>query len=61
VLRRVFGEKPGEMVGSWRKLRNEAIHKFPSSPNIIRIIKINRACSMGEKGNTDSSLMGKSE
>jgi hypothetical protein len=38
VLRRIFGPKRDEIIGGWRKLRNENLHKFYSSPNIIRMI-----------------------
>jgi hypothetical protein len=39
VLRRIFGPKRYEMVGSWRKLHNEELHNLYSSPSIIRMIK----------------------
>jgi hypothetical protein len=39
VLRRIFGPKRDEVTGGWRKLHNEELHNFYSSPNIIRIIK----------------------
>jgi hypothetical protein len=42
VLRRIFGQKRAEMVGCWRKLRNEKLPNLYSSPNIIRIIKSRR-------------------
>jgi hypothetical protein len=35
VLRRIFGSKRDEMVGGWRKLHNEELHNFYSSPHII--------------------------
>jgi hypothetical protein len=35
VLRRIFGPKRGEIIRSWRKLRNEKFHKVYSSPNIV--------------------------
>jgi hypothetical protein len=28
VLRRIFGLKRDEIIGSWRKLHNEELHKF---------------------------------
>jgi PAS domain-containing protein len=28
VLRRIFGEKRGELTGSWRKLHNEELHNI---------------------------------
>jgi hypothetical protein len=39
VLRRMFGPKRDEMTGDWRKLHNEEICNFYSSPSIIRMIK----------------------
>jgi hypothetical protein len=42
VLRRIFGPKRDEMAGEWRKLHNEELHDFYSSPSIIRIIKSRR-------------------
>jgi hypothetical protein len=36
---RIFGPKRDEETGGWRKLHNEELHKFYSSPSIIRIIK----------------------
>jgi hypothetical protein len=39
VLRRIFGPKRDEVTGDWRKVHNEKLHNFYSSPNIIRMIK----------------------
>jgi hypothetical protein len=39
VLRRIFGLKRAEITGGWRKLHNEELRNFYSSPNIIRMIK----------------------
>jgi hypothetical protein len=38
VLRRIFGPKRAEIIGGWRKVHNEKLYKFYSSPNIIRMI-----------------------
>jgi hypothetical protein len=38
VLRRICGPMRGEMTGGWRKLHNEEMRDFYSSPSIIRII-----------------------
>jgi hypothetical protein len=42
VLRRIFGPTRDEVAGEWRKLHNEELHIFYSSPNIIRQIKSRR-------------------
>jgi hypothetical protein len=42
VLRRIFGPKRDEVTGEWRKLHNEELHDFYSSPSIIRTIKARR-------------------
>jgi hypothetical protein len=39
VLRRIFGPKRDEVAGDWRKLHNEELHNFYSSPNMIRMMK----------------------
>jgi hypothetical protein len=67
VLRRIFGPKRDEVTGEWRKLHNEELHDFYSSPSIIRIIKARRmrwsghVARMGEKRNAYRLLMGKPE
>jgi hypothetical protein len=38
VLRRIFGLKRDEVTGGWRKLYNEELHNFYSSPSITRMI-----------------------
>jgi hypothetical protein len=51
----------------WRKLHNEELHNFYSSPNIIRIIKSRRmrwtghVARMGAKRNGDRIFVGMSE
>jgi hypothetical protein len=42
VLRRIVGPKRDEILGCWRKLRNEERHNLYASPNIIRTIKSRR-------------------
>jgi hypothetical protein len=65
VLRRIFGPKRDGVTGGWRKLYNEELHNFYSSPSIIRIIKSRRIRSvghvarMGEKRNVYRLLVGK--
>jgi hypothetical protein len=38
VLRRIFGPKKDDETGGWGKLKNEELHNFYSSPDIIRMI-----------------------
>jgi hypothetical protein len=42
VLRRIFGPKREEVVGSWRRLHNEELHNLYASPSIIKITKSRR-------------------
>jgi hypothetical protein len=42
ILRKVFVPKRDKMVGGWRKLQDEELHKLFSLPNIIRMIKSKR-------------------
>jgi hypothetical protein len=42
VLRRLFGLERDEIVGDWRKLRNDELRNLYSSPNTIRMIKLER-------------------
>jgi hypothetical protein len=37
VLRKIFGSKREE-DGSWRKLHNDELRNFYSSPNTVRVI-----------------------
>ena len=39
VLRRIFGPRRDEETGEWRRLHNEELNDFYSSPNIVRVIK----------------------
>jgi hypothetical protein len=48
VLRRIFGRKRNELTGGWRKLHNEELRNFYSSPSITRTNKLwrmGRECS----------------
>jgi hypothetical protein len=42
ALRRIFGPKRDKVTDEWRKLHNEELNDFYSSPNIIRAIKSRR-------------------
>jgi hypothetical protein len=67
VLRRIFGPKNDEVMGEWRKLRNEELHDLYSSQSVIRMIKLRRVrwvghvSRMGKKRNTYRLSMGKTE
>jgi hypothetical protein len=39
VLRGILGLKRQDVTGDWRRLQNEELHNFYSSPNIIMVIK----------------------
>jgi hypothetical protein len=65
-LRVLFGPKKDELVGEWRKLHNEELHNFHSSPSIIRMTKsrmrwAGHVVQRGEKRNTYWLLVGKPE
>jgi hypothetical protein len=67
VLRRIFGPKRDEEIGSWRKLHYEELHNFYSCPSIIRMIKSRRmrwagyVARTGRKSNAYMILVGKPE
>jgi hypothetical protein len=42
VLRRIYEPKRDEVTGGWRKLHNEELHNFHSSPSIIRMVRSRR-------------------
>jgi hypothetical protein len=67
VMRRIFGPKRDEVTGELRKLHNEELRDFYSSPSIIRIIKwrrmrwVGHVARMGERRNAYRLLVGKPE
>ena len=42
VLSRIFGPRRDEVTGDWRRLHNEELYVFYSSPNILPGIKSRR-------------------
>jgi hypothetical protein len=57
VLRRILGPKGDDVTGEGRKLRNEELHNFYSTPDIIRQVKANEvggAC--GKHGSGEKSV-----
>jgi hypothetical protein len=40
VLKRIFEPKSDKVVECWRKMRNENLKKFYSSPNAIRVDQV---------------------
>jgi hypothetical protein len=67
VLRRIFGQKRDEVTGGWRKLHNEELQNFYSSPSTIRMIKSRRmkwtghVARMREQRNAYRILVGMPE
>ena len=67
VFRRIFGPKRDEVTREWRKLHNEELNDFYTSPNIVRAIKSRRmrwavhAARMGERRGIYRVLVGKRE
>jgi len=67
VLRRIFRPRRNEVTGEWRKLHNEELNDFYSSPNIVRLIKSRRmrwaghVAHMGEERVVYRVLVGKPE
>jgi hypothetical protein len=42
VLRKIFGPKREQVMGGWRRLHNEELYNFHTSPNIITLMKSRR-------------------
>jgi hypothetical protein len=55
---RMFGPIRKEVVGGWKRLRNEELHNLYTSPNIIRVMKLRR---MEQMRNSYNILVGKFE
>ena len=67
VLRGIFGPKRDEIIKGWRKLHNEDLNDFYSSPTVIGVIYIEEnemggyVARMGERRGVYRVLVGKSE
>jgi len=67
VLRRIFGPRRDEVTGEWKKLHNEELNNYYSSPNIVRVIKSRRMRWAGHVARMDEErgvyrvLVGKPE
>jgi len=67
VLRRIFGPRRDEETGEWRRLHNEELNDFYSSPNIVWVIKsrtmrwAGHVARMGEEKVCIGSWWGKPE
>ena len=42
VLRGIFGPRKDEVTGEWMKLHNEELNDLYCSPNIVRVIKMEK-------------------
>jgi hypothetical protein len=42
ALRRIFGAKREKVTEHWREKRNEELHNFCSSPNVVRVMEPRR-------------------
>jgi hypothetical protein len=66
-LRRLFGSKRDEVIGGWRKLHNEELHGWYSSPSIVKVSKARRmrwaghVARMGKVRGAYNILVGKPE
>jgi hypothetical protein len=55
---RLFLPQRDEVTGGWRKLHDEELHKFYSSPSIIRMIKSRRVKLAGHVAGMGRTGMG---
>ena len=63
-FRSIFGPRRDEVAGEWRRLHNEELNDFYTSPNIVRVIKSRRmrlaghVARMGEERGCIGSCWG---
>jgi len=66
-MRRIFRPRREELMGEWRRLKNEELTDLYCSPNTVRVIKSRRmrwvghVARMGEERGMYSVLVGKPE
>jgi len=64
VLSRIFETGRDEVMGEWRRLHDEELNEFNTSPNIVRVIKSRRmrgagnVARMGEERGSIGSWWG---
>ena len=61
VLRRIIGPRRDRITGEWRKLHNEELNDLHCSPNIVRLIKIEKnemGWSCSAYGGEDRRIQG---
>jgi hypothetical protein len=56
VLRRILGPMSDEVTGEWRKLHNEELHDFYSSPTIVLVIKSRRMIWAGHVARMEEGI-----
>jgi len=67
MLRRIFGPRRDEVMGEWRRLRNEELNDMYSSTNIVRLTESRRmrwagnVARMGEESGVYRVLLGEPE
>ena len=67
MVLRIFGPRRDEVTGEWRRLHNEELNDFYSSPSIVQVIKSRRmrwaghVAHIGEERGVYRVLLGKPE
>jgi len=58
VLRSIFRPRRDEVTGEWRRLNNEELNYFSSSPSIVRVIKSRRMKRAGHVAHVGEERVG---